>query len=74
MCGTTTSSTTARATPNDNPIPGLGQYTVQISAGLAALGAVPRRVQVDVHVTAPNGADSMLTGFRTNYGGQVVRQ
>jgi MSHA pilin protein MshD len=57
-----------------NLVPGLGPYTVQISAAIAALGAVPDAIQVDVRVTAPNGAVSMLTGFRTNYGGQVVRQ
>ena len=54
-------------------IPGLGQYTVQIQAGLAALGAVPDAIRVDVTVTAPNGAVTRLTGFRTNYAGQVVR-
>lgn len=55
-------------------VPGLNQYTVQISAGLAALGAIPDAIQVDVRVTAPNGTVSLLTGFRTSYGGQVVRQ
>lgn len=55
-------------------VPGLNQYTVQISAALAPLGAIPDAIQVDVHVTAPNGAGILLTGFRTNYGGQVVRQ
>jgi MSHA pilin protein MshD len=55
-------------------VPGLNQYTVQISAGLAALGAIPDAIQVDVRVTAPNGTVSLLTGFRTNYSGQVVRQ
>ena len=57
-----------------NPVPGLNQYTVQISAALAALGAIPDAIQVDVRVTGPNGTVSLLTGFRTNYGGQVVRQ
>jgi MSHA pilin protein MshD len=57
-----------------NLVPGLNQYTVQISAVVAALGAIPDAIQVDVRVTAPNGAVSLLTGFRTNYGGQVVRQ
>ena len=57
-----------------NLVPGLNQYTVQISAGLAALGAIPDAIQVDVRVTAPNGTISLLTGFRTNYSGQVVRQ
>jgi type II secretory pathway pseudopilin PulG len=59
---------------NDNPIPGLGQYTIQISAGLDPLGAVPDAVRVDVSVTAPNGAATRLTGFRTRYAGQVLRQ
>jgi type II secretory pathway pseudopilin PulG len=58
---------------NDSPIPGLGQYTVQISAGLVALGAVPDAVRVDVNVTAPNGATTLLTGFRTQYAGQAIR-
>jgi MSHA pilin protein MshD len=57
-----------------NLVPGLNQYTVQVTAVLAALGAVPDAIQVDVSVTAPNGTVSVLTGFRTNYGGQVVRQ
>ena len=57
-----------------NLVPGLNQYTVQISAVLAALGAIPDAIQVDVRVTAPNGTVSLLTGFRTSYGGQVVRQ
>jgi Tfp pilus assembly protein PilV len=59
---------------NDNVVPGLNQYTVQIQAGLAALGAVPDAIRVDVIVTTPNGAATRLTGFRTNYAGQVVRQ
>jgi type II secretory pathway pseudopilin PulG len=59
---------------NGNLVPGLGQYTVQIQAGLSALGAVPDAIRVDVTVTAPNGTVTLLTGFRTNYGGQVVRQ
>lgn len=59
---------------NDNPIPGLGQYTVQVNAALAALGAVPDAVRVDVSVIAPNGTVTKLTGFRTRYTGQVVRQ
>jgi len=57
-----------------NLVPGLNQYTVQITAALAALGAIPNAVQVDVRVTGPNGTVLLLTGFRTNYGGQVVRQ
>jgi MSHA pilin protein MshD len=57
-----------------NLVPGLNQYTVQISAGLAALDTIPDAIQVDVRVTAPNGTISLLTGFRTNYSGQVVRQ
>lgn len=59
---------------NGAAIPGLGQYTVQIQAGLAPLGAVPDAIRVDVTVTDPNGTTTLLTGFRTNYGGQVVRQ
>jgi MSHA pilin protein MshD len=59
---------------NDNQIPGLDQYTIQISAGLAALGAVPDAVRVDVSVTAPNGTVLTLSGFRTKYAGQVIRQ
>lgn len=59
---------------NNNLIPGLGQYTVQIQANVTALGAVPDAVQVDVSVTAPNGAVTRLTGFRTKYAGQVIRQ
>jgi MSHA pilin protein MshD len=55
-------------------VPGLGQYTVQIMAAPAALGAVPNAVRVDVSVTAPNGNTSRLSGFRTNYTGQVVRR
>ena len=59
---------------NGNAIPGLEQYTVQISAVLAPLGAVPDAIRVDVQVTTANGAVSLLTGFRTSYAGQVVRQ
>jgi MSHA pilin protein MshD len=58
---------------NNNAIPNLNQYTVQITAGLAALGAVPDAIRVDVTVTAPNGTVTQLTGFRTNYAGQVIR-
>lgn len=57
-----------------NPVPGLGQYTVQVTAVLAALGAVPNAIRVDVRVTAPDGTVTLLTGFRTSYAGQVVRQ
>jgi MSHA pilin protein MshD len=57
-----------------NLVPGLGQYTVQITAVLAALGAVPNAIRVDVRVTAPDGTVTLLTGFRTSYAGQVVRQ
>jgi len=59
---------------NGNPIPGLGQYTIQTTAGLAALGAVPDAVRVDVTVTAPNGMVTRLSGFRTQYTGQVIRR
>jgi MSHA pilin protein MshD len=59
---------------NGNAIPGLEQYTVQISAVLAPLGAVPDAIRVDVQVTTANGTVSLLTGFRTSYAGQVVRQ
>jgi type II secretory pathway pseudopilin PulG len=59
---------------NDNPIPGLGQYTVQTSAAVIALGAVPDAVRVDATVTAPNGTVTRLTGFRTKHAGQVIRQ
>jgi MSHA pilin protein MshD len=58
---------------NNNAIPNLNQYRVQITAGLAALGAVPDAIRVDVTVTAPNGTVTQLTGFRTNYAGQVIR-
>lgn len=57
-----------------NPVPGLGQYTVQVTAVPAALGAVPNAIRVDVRVTAPDGAVTLLTGFRASYAGQVVRQ
>ena len=59
---------------NGNLVPGLGQYTVQVTAVLAALGAVPNAIRVDVQVTAPNGTVALLTGFRTSYAGQVMRQ
>jgi len=55
-------------------VPGLGQYTVQISTIPVALGAVPNAIRVDVAVTAPNGNVTRLSGFRTNYTGQVVRR
>jgi MSHA pilin protein MshD len=58
---------------NDNPLPGLGQYTVQVNAAAAALGAVPNAIRVDVFVTTPNGTVTRLTGFRTSYNGQVIR-
>jgi len=57
-----------------NPVAGLGQYTVQVStASPVALGAVPNAIRVDVRVTAPDGAITLLSGFRTSYAGQVVR-
>lgn len=56
-----------------NPVAGLAQYTVQIAAAPAALGAIPNAIRVDVSVTAPNGKVTRLSGFRTNYTGQVVR-
>lgn len=56
------------------PVPGLGAYTVQVSAAPAALGAVPDAIRVDVRVTAPNGRITVLSGFRTNYPGHVVRR
>ena len=56
-----------------NPVAGLAQYTVTISSTPAALGAVPNAIRVDVRVTAPNGTVTRLSGFRTNYAGQVVR-
>jgi MSHA pilin protein MshD len=59
---------------NDNAVAGLGAYTVRVSAGVAALGAVANAIRVDVQVTAPNGRVTLLTGYRTNYAGQVVRQ
>lgn len=59
---------------NGNAVPGLGLYTVQISAVPAALGAVANAVRVDVFVTAPDGSVTLLSGFRTSYAGQVVRQ
>jgi MSHA pilin protein MshD len=55
-------------------VPGLDQYTVQITAASVALGAEPNVVRVDVRVTAPNGNVTRLSGFRTNYTGQVVRR
>jgi MSHA pilin protein MshD len=58
---------------NDNAIPNLNAYSVQINAGLAALGAIPDAIRVDVTVTAPNGTVTQLTGFRTNYAGHVIR-
>ncbi len=58
---------------HDNAIPNLNAYTVQINAGLAALGAIPDALRVDVTVTAPNGAVTQLTGFRTDYAGHVIR-
>lgn len=58
-----------------NPVAGLGQYTVQVStASPVALGAVPNAIRVDVRVTAPDGAITLLSGFRASYAGQVVRQ
>lgn len=57
-----------------NLVAGLGQYTVQVTAILAALGAVPNAIRIDVRVTAPDGKVTLLTGFRTSYAGQVVRQ
>ncbi len=57
----------------DTLVPGLNLYTVQISASLAALGAIPDAIRVDVTVTAPSGTVTQLTGFRTNYAGQVIR-
>lgn len=60
---------------NGNAVANLGQYTVRIWTTFpVALGAVPNAIRVDVQVTAPNGDITSLTGFRTSYAGQVVRQ
>ena len=49
---------------NGNAVAGLGQYTVQIStASPVALGAVPNAIRVDVRVTAPDGAVTLLIGI-----------
>jgi MSHA pilin protein MshD len=58
--------------PDGNAVAGLGQYVVQITAAPAALGAVPNAIRVDVRVTAPGGRVTLLSGFRTNYAGQVL--
>jgi prepilin-type N-terminal cleavage/methylation domain-containing protein len=58
---------------NNNAIPNLNAYSVQINAGFAVLGAIPDAIRVDVTVTAPNGTVTQLTGFRTNYVGHVIR-
>ena len=60
---------------NGNAVANLGQYTVQIRTTFpVALGAVANAIRVDVSVTAPNGKVTLLTGLRTSYAGQVVRQ
>lgn len=60
---------------NGNPVANLGQYTVRIWTTFpVALGAVPDAIRVDVQVSAPNGSLTLLTGFRTSYAGQVMRQ
>jgi MSHA pilin protein MshD len=59
---------------NGNAIPNLNQYTVQVTAVPAALGAVPNAIRVDVTVTTPTGVVTQLTGFRTSYAGHVIRQ
>jgi MSHA pilin protein MshD len=58
---------------NDNPVPGLALYTVQVTAAPVALGAVANAVRVDVVVTAPDGRVTLLSGFRTGYNGRVIR-
>ena len=58
---------------NNNAIPNLNQYTVQVAAVPAALGAIPDAIRVDVTVTAPTGVVTQLTGFRTSYAGHVIR-
>jgi MSHA pilin protein MshD len=54
---------------NDNPIGGLGQYTVSVtvaSTGLAGIPAADAK-RVDVRVTGAFDVGVTLTGYRTNF-------
>lgn len=57
------------------PIAGLAGYRVQIVNNAATLGNAPDAVgarQIIIIVTDPSGARTRITGYRTNYAGQVL--
>lgn len=53
----------------NNPIAGLGQYTVSVTVANAPLNIIPAAdaKRIDVRVTAPVGVDVTMTGYRTNF-------
>ncbi len=53
----------------NNPISGLGQYTVSVTVVNAALNGIAAAdaKRIDVRVTGPFGVDLTMTGYRTNF-------
>ncbi len=51
------------------PIPGLGQYRVQIAVASTAFGPVPapQGWRITITVTDPSGEELVLDGYRANY-------
>lgn len=54
---------------NDNPIPGLDNYTATVTITDAAVGTVPvdASLRIDVRVTSGASVDVTLTGYRMRY-------
>ena len=54
---------------DNNPIVGLGAYTISVTVGNQALPPIPaaQSLRVDVQVTGPNEVNVTLSGYRTNY-------
>lgn len=58
-----------------NVIAGLNQYRVQVAVNNIQLGDAPDNVpalRVDVTVTGPSGDVTVLSGYRSNYAGQIL--
>ena len=54
---------------DNNPIAGLGAYTINVTVGNQPLNGVPapQSLRVEVQVTGPNEVDVTLSGYRTDY-------
>lgn len=59
----------------DTAVAGLNQYTARVDVFAIALGAGANNIpalRVQVTVTDPSGARTVISGYRTNYAGQVL--